>query len=170
MITRAEPSGAPSQAAFPGAAPDAGFQRFGDHLLEGRIARERVRQIAWIIRIGATELDGGGRAASLGVAEIQVHGSIRAVGNARRGIKPVAAILPSERTGAGGRADPVPVIYGGAVVAAGDHEVPRISDRKCIDRVDAPSLWQSMEIDAGVHRRPVVGGRAVLVRVHGSNR
>src|SRR5262249_40186043 len=53
-----------------------------DDLVQRRVARERVREPAGRIRVGAPELDGRGRAAAFAVARVEIHVACRAEGDA----------------------------------------------------------------------------------------
>lgn len=72
---------------------EAGTVGRGDHLLQRRIGLEAVREAAWVVRIGAGELDGRRRAVR--TAEVGEHGGAvgHLVGHADDRVEPVEGVI-----------------------------------------------------------------------------
>src|SRR5262245_53531718 len=99
VVGSPEPPGAPVQTAFALPIPNASLECPRDDLLERRIAGQRVRQVAWIVWVGATELDGCGGPAALRITGVQIHETSRAESDAGGRVESIEDVLPIERTG-----------------------------------------------------------------------
>jgi hypothetical protein len=110
VIGGSEPSDAPVQTGFRSPVSDAGLECPGEDLLERRIAGQRIRQIAWIVWIGAAKLDGGGRPPAFRITGVQIHEPGRAEGDAGGWVESVEHVPSVERARAAARIDAVAVI------------------------------------------------------------
>ena len=138
-----------SQFQFPeGLAAHARLPRARDDLHQWRIAANRIRQAAGVVRVRAAELDRRWRAAAFRIARIQIHRRGRAVSHAGRSIEAAKSIVSVERTGPAARLDEVMIVDRVAVITSGNRHVPCLAERERIGRVETPVAHQTVEIDS----------------------
>ena len=92
VVVRAEHAGIPDEP--PGVTAGASFPGPGEDLRERRIAGHGIRQLAGLLRVGATQLDRRRRAAAFAVGSIDVERARRAVGDAGGRIEAAEPVIP----------------------------------------------------------------------------
>ena len=120
-------------------AAQAGFEGGGDDLLERRVTREGIRQLARARRIGAAQLDRRGRAAALVGTGIEGDRLVRRKGQPGGRIEAAEGVVAIERTRSAAGRDVVGIRQRGVVVASGQRQVrPRVELHR-VGGIDAAS-------------------------------
>src|SRR5580658_7401377 len=130
----------PSQASLPSVR---------DHLLQRRIGCQCIGQCTGVGRIRATEFNGSGGAAALGVSGVGIHSGNGAPGNPDGGVEALVYIVAVERAWSWNRNEPVEIVDPKSVVAAGGGHIYGLPKSECVGEIEAPVGREAMQVNGG---------------------